>query len=573
MTSRSKALLVIFILLLLLVGGPLGVYFVARSFARHVPGNGLLALEISGELPELTVDSPFAGVLVPRVVSLQDVRDALVKAKSDPKVLAVRVRVGDLAAGLASLQEVRELLIAVGKAGKQTHAFLETAGEGTPGNAQYYLASACQTVVLGPLGDVNLTMPGVRVPFIRGMLDKLGIEPEVPGIGAYKTARFFFTERDFTPEDREMTGWLADSVYRQLAGGIAEARKMEPSLVETLFRTGPFVGQQALELSLVDRIEDWSAFAESTKEGPHGRLEEISLARYLRAGRPDRSGATIAVVVAGGQVMRGESGYSPVPLFGGDVMGSETIARAWRLVRDSNAKAAIFRIDSPGGSAIASEVIRVEMARTAEHIPVIVSMSNVAASGGYWITCGASKVIANPGTITASIGVFSGHFAMERFWTDKLGVSWGKIDKAPNSGLYDSLSPWSPEQRQINQRFLDNIYEQFTSRVAEARKMERAEVDAVGRGRVFTGEQALNKGLIDALGGFEVALVEARRAANLADGAPVELVFYPHTRQLWQQLLSPDEEARLGYDAALKALVDGRIKLPGPVWMPPIAIE
>ncbi len=169
------------------------------------------------------------------------------------------------------------------------------------------------------------------------------------------------------------------------------------------------------------------------------KLDEVSLRRYLKADRPNTSGAPIAVLVADGQIMRGESGYSPMPLFGGDVMGSDSIARAWRQVRDSDAKAVVFRVNSPGGSAVASEIIRAEMVKTAAKIPVVVSMGDVAASGGYWITCGATRIVADPGTITASIGVFSGHLDMAKFWDDKLGVTWGRIDTAPNASLYSSV--------------------------------------------------------------------------------------------------------------------------------------
>ena len=576
MTSRTKALLVIAVVLLLLVGGPLTIYFGAQAFARHVPGDGLLTIDLAGPIPEITPDSPFGDLFSERVISRQDLRDALVKAAGDRRIRAVRVRVGEVQAGVATLQEIRGLIEKMGKTGKKTFAFIETAGEGGPGNGQYYLAAACQKVVLGPLGDVNLTALSARVPFIRGTLDKLGIEPEVPGIGDYKTARFFFTERGFTPADREMTGWLLGSISEQLVSGIAAGRGVSPSVVANLVRNGPYLGSQALDLKLVDEIADWSTFTDECKRlgSKSGRrqLDEVSLGHYLKSGRPDRSGTPIAVVVATGSIMRGPSGYSPMPLFGGDVMGSETIARAWRQVADSNAKAAIFRIDSPGGSAIASEIIRVEMERVAKDIPVIVSMGDVAASGGYWITCGARTIVADPGTITASIGVYGGHFAMEHFWEDKLGVTWGRIDMEANSSQFGSLSPWTPAQRAVNQRWLDNIYSSFLDRVTQARHMRREAVDAVGRGRVYTGQQAKERGLVDVIGGFDAALAEARKAAKLSADQPVELVFYPRIKPFMQRLLERnDDDAHLA--TAVKGLVAGKVNVPGPVWMPPIEIK
>jgi protease-4 len=338
-------------------------------------------------------------------------------------------------------------------------------------------------------------------------------------------------------------------------------------------RRGPFLGPEALEEHLIDELVDWQTFVTSTTKGPAGKLTEVGLRQYLKAGRPDRKGTPIAVVVAEGTILRGESGYSPVPLFGGDVMGSSTIARAFQQVRDSKAKAVIFRINSPGGSAVASEIIRAEMVKTAEKVPVVVSMGDVAASGGYWITCGANAVVAAPGTITASIGVFGGHLAMSKFWEEKLGITWGRLDGAPNAAIYDSLDAWTPEQRQVVDRWLVRIYDAFLDRVTTARKLSREEVDAVGRGRVFTGAQAVGTGLLDELGGFDAAVAKARELAGLEPGAAVELQFYPKRRNLLETLLERDRDdgqARLA--RALRQAATGQV-LAGPVWLPPLEVR
>ncbi len=527
---------------------------------------------MAGPLPERVDESPFGELFGPRVVSLAELRGALVRAAKDPGVRAVRVRVGELGAGFAAIQEVRSLLLAVSKAGKPTSAFLETAGEGGPGNLQYYLASACDTVTLGPLGDVNLVGLASRAPFIRGTLDKLEIVPEFEGIGDYKTARFLFTEKDHTPASREMTTWLLQSMSSQMAADIAAARKLEVEAVRELVARGPYSGEEALAAGLVDRIEDWHTFADRVASQDGVELSPVRLRRYLRAGRAYNSGAKVAVVLAEGAIMRGESGFSPVPLFGGDVMGSDTIARAFRQVQQDRPKAVIFRIDSGGGSATASEIIRQEMLRTAKDIPVVVSMSNVAASGGYWITCGASKVLADRGTITASIGVFSGHFATEQFWRNKLGVTFGKVDTTSNAMAFGDVGPWTAEQRALTQKWIGHIYDQFLDRVTEARKMTREQVDALGRGRVFTGEQAHERGLVDALGDMNAAVAEARALAKLAPDADVQLVYYPRLKPLWKRMLERDDEAaRLR--AAVEALATGHIAVPGPVWLPPIEIR
>ena len=573
MQSRSKALLAVGVVMLVLVGGLLAIVLGARYATRHVPGNTVLAIEISGPIPETTPDSPFGGIFGQRIISRQDLRDALVQAASDPRVRAVRVKVSEFQAGFATIQEIRTLLERVGKAGKVTYAYMDTAGEFAPGNAQYLVASACKVVVLNPIGDVNLIGLSIRSPFIRGTLDKLEIDPDFPGIGDYKSARFFYTQKDFTPAHREMMQWLLSSLSSQVIAGIATSRGMDPKQVEKLVQGGPYLGPAALEAKLVDGLSDWETFVEEHGSDGGRKLEEVSLRRYLKAGRPDRSGTKIAVVTAVGGITRGESGYSPVPLFGGDVMGSETIARAFKDVRESGAKAVVFRINSGGGSAVASEIIRAEMVKTAKKIPVVVSMGDVAGSGGYWITCGANKVLADPGTITASIGVLTGHLAMSRFWEDKLGITWGRLDSAPNAAIYGELEPWTPAQHKVVQGFLDRIYDAFLQRVSTSRKMTREQVDAIGRGRVFTGEQAKERGLVDALGGFDEALVEAKKLAGLQPDAAVDLKFYPRTRTVWEKLMdrSDDSDARLA--AMLQEVMAGKPVALGPVWLPPIQIQ
>lgn len=568
-----------FIWLLILVGvlglGVVGTVVAIGVAARHLPGQAVLHVEIAGEIPESAPELPLAGLLGPPPVSRRDLRDGLVAAARDARVRAVRVRIGDLATGFATVQELRGLLQRVAEAGKPTTAYLETAGEFSPGNLEYYLASACHRIVVNPLGDVNLVGLSARVPFARGTLDKLGIEPDFPGIGDFKTARFLYTHKEFTPAHREMMEWLLQSATQQLVTGIAEGRGVGLEQAQRWVDRGPFLGPEALAEGLVDDLADWETVRRETTEVAGKTLQDVSLARFLRIGRPDRRGATIAVVVGRGVIMRGASGYSPVPLFGGDVMGADTLAQAWRQVRRSGARAAIFRVDSPGGSAVASEIIRAEMVRTAEEIPVVVSMGDVAASGGYWVSCGARRIIASPGTITGSIGVFAGHLAASDFFEDKLGVTWGRVDASPNAAIFGGLDPWTPEQREIVQRNLQRIYDAFLERVSTARGMTREEVDAVGRGRVFTGAQALDRRLVDALGGFEEALQAAREEAGLAADAPVELKFFPRPEPIWKRLLQHGEE-----EASLRQLVrafaQGRIEAPQPpgsVWLPPMVIR
>ncbi len=561
---------------LAVIAGMVFMFFLGRFLMTpHVPGKAILSLKFEGPIAEVTSKDPFAEVLGEQPLSLRDLRRALVAAADDDRIVGVRVRLDRFGGGFATAQEVRDLLRNVSRSGKWTAAYMDTAGEFTPGNMLYYVASACDEISLNPMGDVNLIGLSVRSPFIRGTLDKLEIRPEFPGRGEYKTARFMYTHRDFTPEHREMMGWIVDSLMGQVTAGIAEDRETTPEMVREIIDRAPLFGEEALEAGLVDHLEDWTGFGERLKE--KDRAEFVGLKAYLqRIGTP-LVGPKIAVVTATGAIMRGTSGKSLNPLLGGEIMGSETIAGAWRKVRETpGIKAAIFRIDSPGGSAVASEIIRLEMARTAEKIPVVVSMSNLAASGGYWITCGAKRIVAEPGTLTASIGVFGGHLNMDGFWKNKLGVTFGRLDAGKNANIYGDLEDWNDEQRAIVDRMLDRIYGDFIARVAASRGMTPVEVEALARGRVFTGEQALEKGLVDALGGLDTALAEAKELAGISPETAVTLVDFPKPEPWWKRMLERGREVR-GSTAAMEELrrwwETGVVETPGVVWMPPVTIR
>ncbi len=560
--------------LVLLAGVGLIVLAVGLMANPGTPSKAVLEITFDGPIVEISSDDPLQQVFGEGQMSYRGLRKALVAAATDERIVGVRIKLNRYAAGFGTTQEIRDLLQKVSKAGKHTAAYMDTAGEFTPGNLTYLVASACDELSMNPMGDVNLVGLSARSPFIKGTFDKLGIETEFPGRGKYKTARFMYTKTDFTPEQREMTGWLLDSLMDQLVQGVAASRSLDPAMVRGLIDRAPLLGDEAVKAGLVDHLEDWTAFTDRLKETFGKDAKTISLGRYVKA-LGDGHGAKIAVVTATGMIMRGKSGKSFSPLGGvSEVMGSETIAKAWRDVRRSpGVKAVIFRIDSPGGSAVASEVIRQEMARTAEKIPVVVSMSNVAGSGGYWITCGAKRIVADPGTLTASIGVFAGHLNTARFWKDKIGVTFGRMDRGLNANIYGDLENWTDEQRAIIDRMLDRIYGQFVQRVADSRGMTTEQVDAVGRGRVFTGQQALEKGLVDELGGFDTALAAAKKLAGIAEDAPVRLVDYPRPKPLWQRILQHQEEQAAVARALQKVLEEGRIEQPGVAWMPPIVIE
>jgi protease-4 len=537
----------------------------------------VLSLWLAGPIVEVVPEDPLAELTGDQPTSMRKLREALVRAAADERVRGLRLRLDGVEAGFATAQELRALIARVGAAGKWTAAYMDTAGEFAPGNLEYYLASVCDEVTMHPQGDLNLVGLSSRTPFIRGTFDKLGIRAEFPGRGDYKTARFMYTETEFTEAHREMTGWLLDSIMAQMVDGIAGSRELSVEEVRSLIDRAPFLGADAVAVGLVDRMENQGSFEERLEEREPG-ARTVSARTYLRRGHAPSSGPKIAVVTATGAIMRGESGQSFNPLFGGEIMGSETIARAFRDARElKGLEAVVFRIDSPGGSAMASEIIREEMLRTAEKVPVVVSMANVAASGGYWITCGAQKIVAEPGTITSSIGVFAGHVNTSDFWSEKLGVTYGRLDRGANANIYGDLEDWTDAQRAVVDRLLDRIYDDFLDRVAESRGMSREEVDAIGRGRVFTGAQAVERGLVDVLGGFDEALAEAKKLADISPEASVQLVELPHMLPWWQQLAQRRNSDRVALEGRLEVLerwlATGTVETPGAVWMPPLTIQ
>lgn len=542
-----------------------------------LPDEMVVSLRLAGPIAEVTAEDPLSELMGDQPTSMSNLRKALTRAAEDDRVRGLRLRIDSIGGGFATATELRTLIARVGAAGKWTAAYLDTAGEFAPGNLVYYVASACDEVSMNPQGDLNLIGLSSRTPFIRGTFDKLDIQAEFPGRGDYKTARFMYTETGFTPAQREMTEWLIDSLMERLTGDIASSRGLSAEEVRSLIDRAPFLGDEAVEAGLIDRLENLGEFDDRLEErAPDAR--SVGVRAYLHQGRFAPRGSKIAVVTAVGSIMRGSSGESFNPLFGGQVMGADTISNAFKDVRETaGIEAVVFRIDSPGGSAVASEIIRQEMVRTALEVPVVVSMANVAGSGGYWITCGAQRIVAEPVSLTGSIGVFAGHLNTSGFWSGKLGVTYGRIDEGANANIYGDLENWTDEQRAIVDRMLDRIYDDFVARVAASRGMTPEAVDAIGRGRVFTGVQAVENGLVDVLGGFDVALAEAKRLADIDADAEVELVQFPRPVPWWQELTRKRGSDQVALEAKVDFLqnwiTSGTLDTPGVVWMPPILIQ
>jgi protease-4 len=529
-----------------------GIYrMVSKS---HVPSKTILEIDFQQPLVEFVPDDPAAKLLgggrQPRVL---DVVQALERAGDDKRVVGLIARCGSGGLGMATIQELRDAVLAFRAKGKTATAFIETTGEDAAGNGAYYLATAFDQIYLQPSGDIGLIGLLREVPFIRGTLDKLGLIPRFDHRSEYKTAMNLLTEKQFTEAHREAATEIMDSQFGQLIRDIAAARKLSEGEVRALINRGPFLGQEALDAKLVDGL--------AYRDDVYARLKTkgskfLYLSKYLdRAGTPYERGKTIALIFGVGGVQRGKSGYDPV--FQEVTMGSDTLAGAFRAaVEDKDVKAILFRVDSPGGSYVASDTIWREVANARKAgKPVVVSMGDVAGSGGYFVAIPADKIVAHPATLTASIGVVSGKFVTTNFW-DKLGITWDEVHTSSNSQVFTGLSDFTPEQWARFETELDRIYDDFTTKVAEGRKLPKEKVLEIAKGRVWTGEDAKERGLVDELGGFSVAMKLVRQAAGLAPDAKVQLKEFPAKKSLLERLLGegPDSSEPTALARALQVI-------------------
>jgi protease-4 len=510
---------------------------VFRARASRVPDKTVLELDLERALPERVPDNPLAQILNKDQPTLRDVVEGLEKAGDDPKVKALVATIGAAPLGTAQVQEIRDAVIAFRGKGKRAVAFSETFGEVGPGNGAYYLATAFDEIWLQPSGDIGLTGMVAEHPFLKQTLDKLDVEPQMDHRYEYKNAMNLFTEERFTAAHREATEKLIGSIFGQMVRGIAQGRKLSETEVRALVDRGPFLGPEAVGARLVDGLAYRDEVYEKVKKAAGEDSKLLFLARYVqKAGRPHQKGKVVALVHGLGNVTRGESDEDP---FGGQgSMGSDTVTKALRAaMEDDDVKAIVFRVDSPGGSYVASDAIWREVVRARQKgKPVVITMGNVAASGGYFVSMPADKIVAQPGTITGSIGVLGGKFVTRDFW-GKLGVTWDEAHTGANATMYSTLTRFTPAEWARFQAWLDRVYGDFTSKVAEGRKLPKEKVLEIAKGRVWTGEDAKALGLVDELGGFHTALRLAKQAAKIADGEDVQVRTYPRRRTPLEQIM------------------------------------
>jgi protease-4 len=538
---------------------------VAEQFTRlrqRTTAPLILEVDLTDGLADRPVTDLLSGLAALRRTRLADVVEGLKRARDDDRVRAIVAKVGGSGMGLARVQEVRDAVADFRTSGKLAIAWAESFGEFTHGNMPYYLATAFDKIYLQPSGSVGLTGFRIEQLFLHDALAKAGIDFQSAKRHEYKSAADGLTERGFTGPAREAAQRLTESVTGQLVQVIAERRGMTEQEARDLVAEGPFLAQDAKDKGLVDALgyRDEVYADVRAKAGPGAVL--LYIPRYYRtqvltqkARKLPAREPFVALIHASGPIKGGRSGRGP---FGDGPMGSDTISAALRAAADDpRARAVVLRVNSPGGSYSASDTIWREVVRLrGRGKPVVVSMGDVAASGGYFIAMAADVIVAQPGTLTGSIGVILGKPVFSQL-LDRAGVIVDAVGDGDNSQMFSSAHPFTEQEWERINSWLDAIYRDFTSKVAQGRNMTAERVHDLARGRVWTGADAAENGLVDELGGLHKAAAIARVRGGLPDSAPLRA--FPRVSPLDQLRPPESSEAR---PAAIARLTEGW----GPAW-------
>ena len=461
-------------------------------------------------------------------LSVREVDNALRRAADDPRVSAVLLRVGPMSGGFAKAQEIRSAVHAFRDSGKPVVALLEL---GTL--VDLYVASAANTLIQVPTGSFVLGL-AARTQYYRELFDKLGIEFEAFATGPYKSAMNSYTKTGMSDEERAVVESLLDSIYGQVLEGIAEDRGVDRALVESTIDRGILPAEVAQQLGLVDELGFDDSLADAL--GAAGNLQRVNVRDYWSFAGPSSwaiGRPAIGLIHIDGLIMPGDVRANP---FGGVISGGDTIARAIEQARTNDSvRAIVLRIDSPGGAVTASDIIWRAAMLAAQSMPVIVSMSDVAASGGYWIATAGTRVLADGATYTGSIGVTMGRYNLAGAY-EKLGISNEVITRGDNAGLFIESRRLSLSERQAIETSIMETYRAFLRKVADARDLSIAEVERLAAGRVWTGQQALEVGLVDEIGGLRAALSAARRSAGIDARTEVDVRVYPRQRTMLERV-------------------------------------
>jgi protease IV len=546
MSKWGKIILVtvLTMMIVVMIGGGLLVYGLYSSITSsltastdkvEVSGASVLELVIKGEVVDASQPDELMQLFTGRRSTFSSLLQAVKRAKADNNVKGILMLIDGPQMGRAHIEELRGALEDFKKSNKPVVAYMEQGAD-----QEYALAIAADKIYLSPIGNLGIRGIAAQVDFYGGLFGKLKVEPNAVRYGKYKSAVERYTRTNMSEEDREELTEVLQGIYDNQVNAIAQARKKSPDEVRTLIDEGPYsTAQEAKAAGLVDDALYFDQVKDKLKE-------QLKLTEYksVNAGKygirtESGNGEKIAIIYANGQINSGKSNNGA---FGEESIGSDTVAAAIRKAReDKEIKAIILRIDSPGGSALASDIIWREVMLTKQaKKPFVASMSDVAASGGYYIAMAADKIVADPSTITGSIGVFTLKLNLSGLYREHLGINIETIKLAKNADIYSPYNNFSPEQMQKLQDDMDQFYKGFIGKVAEGRKMSVEKVDEIAQGRIWTGLKGKELGLVDEIGGIEKAVEVAKKLANIPDNKEVNLVDYPKSKPFLQALITID---------------------------------
>ncbi len=506
--------------------------------APKLPDRMVLSLDLNKGVTEKKSGSPF-GFLSPGAgpVAIHDLVMALEKAETDDRVAGLAVRLGSTGVSLAQAQELRDAIGKFRKSGKSAVAFAYSFASSGGATVEYYLASAFDTVWMQPSGELAITGISLELPFAAEALDKVGVEAKIGQRQEYKSAPETFTRRSISEPARKNLQSVVDTWLAQIVDGIATGRNIPAAAARQAIDTSPLLAQEARARGLIDTLGYWPAFVSTAQKRAGGKENLVNLRTYVaEGGLPNSEGPTVALIHGIGPIVPDAPESSPFDdrrYLAADAMEAAIV----KAVNDENIKAILLRLDSPGGSYVASDTVWNAVVRARElGKPVIVSMASTAASGGYFIAMAADVIVAQPGTLTGSIGVYTGKFVTEDLW-DKLGVNWQDVYAGKNATMWSPFKDYSEGAQARVDAQLDFIYRDFTGKVAERRKLDDKQIDAVARGRIWTGTRALNVGLVDRLGGLSEAVVAVKQALELKEDESIQLQEFPRRKMPFERLL------------------------------------
>lgn len=558
MSKTAKTFLIVGgITLILLFFGVVGLVLIADSMGKpSVANNSVLVLNISGELPDYVAEEPLAkafGVAQPQ--SFTSLLTQLRKAKVDNRIGAVVLDINFPGIGWGKADELRDAIKDLRTSGKPVYAYMEIGM-----NKEYYIATAADKIFLPPSGDIYINGLAAEAMFYKGSLDKLGVEVDAIQIGPkYKSAPDQYTKTTMGDGQREVINAVVDEYFTRFTSGIAESRKKSVEDVKALIDGAPYNAKQAKELGLIDE----AFYREQVDAELKTKLgyKDSDKLRVVRGGEyreiPSDSlglnnGEKVAVIYASGAITSGRSSNG---VLNGETVGSDTIVAAVNdAAKDPSVKAIVLRVDSGGGSALASDLMWFALENAKAKKPVVVSMGDVAASGGYYIACNANKIVAEPSTITGSIGIFVLKPNIKGFY-DWIGVSNEYTMRGKNAGIFRATEKWTPEERAKMEAQIGSVYyDSFIPKVAKGRNKTNEEANALGEGRVWTGTQAKANGLIDEFGGLEKAIDIAKELANLPADKDVRRVVFPAPRPFLEEYFGA-EETQVSADQKAQAAI------------------